>query len=701
MRNKGPSDAPIRRRPSPFLASLAVLMAVAGVLGPGSPSQATGTTYMLDNGKIRFGGGGHNSTTFTPEASINDRGNLLQPFYKSPIDSKWYKLTYSNYPLDLAIGTGTGGANWTASTIRFDTDGASSALTGQTFDATGFTRTSGTGSPDVGYGTLVTSGTVTLGGAAFTLQNEYTLGQTASFVKITTTLTNASGGAVQNVNLWVGTRDDWVGTDDDTTKTRGTLSGGAFAAISNAADSAPALQIVAGSEGILFYSTTEGAGTSIDDCCDFSNSYDVDPSTSPITDTGDGSYALHLPAGTLANGASVELVWYYAAGPIADLTSVVAEVAQAAGVGAPPTPAVVSSPVADPEGGLPVVTPPGSSSGSVGGVPSAPTPSVPTSGTAQFEVGVVRTEIRTGGAGTVTRSAGAPVVEVVRDRVGTVGGGGMAPGGIVEVWMPLPGGGSRQVALLPVGEDGSFDGALPFTGELDGNGPLPIGERTIQLYGTDANGQLTVVNVGIRVEQPGPLAPEPERAPGAPPTLTPGQSLATNAGLPTPVTVTPLPGERTTRVQGDGWLLEIDVPEGTVRDEAGAPIMEVVAGDDTEVRGTGFLPGTRAYVWIMSDPTFLGEVRIGSDGTFAGDLPVDVAPGQHTLQVSGVGTDGYVRAANLGVIVLAGDGNPRPTRVDSGGGSAPLLPLRTGTLALALAAGLGAATLTRRRAPTA
>jgi len=361
-----------------------------------------------------------------------------------------------------------------------------------------------------------------------------------------------------------------------------------------------------------------------------------------------------------------------------------------------PAPAPTSSPVSDPEGGLPVVTPPGSTSGSVGGVPSAPTPSVPTSGTAKYEVGVVQAEVRTGGAGTVSGPSSAPVLQVVRDRVATVGGGGMAPGGIVEVWMPLPGGGSRQVALLPVGEDGSFDGALPFTGELDGNGPLPIGERTIQLFGTDANGQLTVVNVGIRVEQPGPLAPEPERSPGAPPTLTPGQSLATNAGLPTPVTVTPLPGERTTRVQGDGWLLEIDVPEGTVRDEAGAPIMEVVAGDDTEVRGTGFLPGTRAYVWIMSDPTFLGEVRIGSDGTFSGALPVDVAPGQHTLQVSGVGTDGYVRAANLGVIVLAGDGAPRPSRIRAGGGADPVVPLETPGVLLALVAGLVTARRMRR-----
>jgi hypothetical protein len=244
----------------------------------------------------------------------------------------------------------------------------------------------------------------------------------------------------------------------------------------------------------------------------------------------------------------------------------------------------------------------------------------------------------------------------------------MRPGGIAEVWMPLPDGGSRQVALLPVGADGTFDGALPFTGELDGRGPLPIGDRTIQLYGVGSDGQLTVINFGVTIEQPGPLAPEPERAPGAPPALAPGQSLATNAGVATPVTVTPLPGARSTRIEGDGWLMDVDVPDGTVRDEAGAPLIEIVNGTDSVVRGTGFMPGTRAYVWVMSDPTFLGQVTVGADGTFSGDVPIDgVAAGQHTLQLSGVGTDGFVRAANLGVVLL-GDGMPRPTRIDAGEG---------------------------------
>ena len=352
-------------------------------------------------------------------------------------------------------------------------------------------------------------------------------------------------------------------------------------------------------------------------------------------------------------------------------------------------------PVADPGGGLPEVTP-GSSTGSVGGVPVVPTPARRSAGEADFRVGTVETrlDVAVAGAGRVGGSSSAPVLEVVRDRVATLAGGGMRPGGIAQVWMPLPGGGSRQVAVLPIAEDGTFDGALPFTGELDGRGPLPIGERTIQLFGTGADGQLTVINVGIRIEQPGPLAPEPERAPGAPPTLTPGQSLGTVAGLPTSLNVTPRPDANSTRIEGDGWIMDVDVPEGTVRDQGGAPLIEIVNGTDSQVRGTGFMPGTRAYVWLMSDPTFLGEVTVGADGSFSGLVPVDgVTTGEHTLQLSGVGTDGYVRAANLGVVVTGG---LVPTRVPAGDGPIGLTPggsALIGMLAATALFGLG----TRRR----
>jgi hypothetical protein len=66
------------------------------------------------------------------------------------------------------------------------------------------------------------------------------------------------------------------------------------------------------------------------------------------------------------------------------------------------------------------------------------------------------------------------------------------------------------------------------------------------------------------------------------------------------------------------------------------------------------MPGTRADVWLFSDPTLLGSVTIDESGEFNGLVNVDgnvVSVGEHTLQLQGIGQDGYVRAANLGVIV--------------------------------------------------
>ena len=66
------------------------------------------------------------------------------------------------------------------------------------------------------------------------------------------------------------------------------------------------------------------------------------------------------------------------------------------------------------------------------------------------------------------------------------------------------------------------------------------------------------------------------------------------------------------------------------------------------------MPGTRADVWLFSDPTLVGTVDIAEDGTFTASFAVDsnvVPTGDHTLQIQGVGDDGFVRAANLGVVV--------------------------------------------------
>ena len=280
-----------------------------------------------------------------------------------------------------------------------------------------------------------------------------------------------------------------------------------------------------------------------------------------------------------------------------------------------------------------------------------------------LEVEQIAVALDVTGAGEVRTNTGAPPeVRVVRDSVARTSGSGMLPDTQVQAWLPLAGGDARPVMTLPVAADGTFTGELPFDGradrETDGR-PLPIGTHVLQLVGVNASGDLTVIEQTIRIEQPAP-SPEPDRNAGAPPTLTPGASIATNAGLPETVTVVPLPEVRQARVEGSGWTMAVDMPSADGRvapSEDGGALIELVAEDVAQVSGNGFLPGTRADVWLFSTPTLLGTVTIGPDGSFSGDVPVTgITVGEHTLQLQGVGTDGYVRAANLGVAVVTRTG---------------------------------------------
>lgn len=267
---------------------------------------------VLNNGRLRFGDGSQNS--------VNAEGNLEQPFYYDPGASEFYQLTYAVYPLDNAIGiNGTGTSEW-----NVDGDVVENpSLTNQVIDSSGFVATGG----NVGYGTIVSTGTVTINGRTLEMKNTYELGAAKSYVKITTRITNTSNASVDNVRVWVGTRDDYVGTTDQPTKTRGNLDSNGFAALTNAATRSAAIQITSGQQGVLFYSTSPKAHTSINNCCNFSSAYQQNPATSLIQRTNDGSYALYVRMADLAMGASEEFTWYYAAGAIADLTSIVGDLA--------------------------------------------------------------------------------------------------------------------------------------------------------------------------------------------------------------------------------------------------------------------------------------------------------------------------------------------------------------------------------------
>lgn len=252
-------------------------------------------------------------------------------------------------------------------------------------------------------------------------------------------------------------------------------------------------------------------------------------------------------------------------------------------------------------------------------------------------------------------SSGGTEIEVKKGSAAAVSGSGFLPRSTVQVFLPLQGTNAKEIARIPVDEAGSFSGDVVFATRTNEK-PLPIGKQVLQVVSLDEDGQQSVVEMTVNIAQP-PPAPEPDRTVGAAPTLRPGQILATNAGEPEIVTVTPVPETRQARVEGEGWQMAVDIPSanGAVSgsDEGGA-LLQLVRDETAVVSGSGFMAGTRADVWLFSEPTLLGTVEIDENGDFTGEVNIDanvVAVGEHTLQLQGVGEDGYVRAANLGVVV--------------------------------------------------
>ena len=282
---------------------------------------AFAVTYSLQNAKIRFGTGS--------EDSLNSLGTMQQPFYKS--GGAFYKLTFSNYPLDIAIGVGgTPNGGWNTSGTIVATNGNSAyTVTSHTADYSGFIATPNVAA-NSGYGVITSTDNLTVSSQNIQVITKYSLGINDAFIKIETSIKNLSLTSLTNLRTWVGTRDDWVGSSDQPTKTRGNITNGAFTAISSASTQSRAIQINSGSEGVLFYSSSAKAQTSVNNCCNFGSATAQNPSTAAITLTNDGSYALFMAMNDVASQATSEtLTWYYAAGATADLASIVTAVSAA------------------------------------------------------------------------------------------------------------------------------------------------------------------------------------------------------------------------------------------------------------------------------------------------------------------------------------------------------------------------------------
>jgi hypothetical protein len=273
--------------------------------------------------------------------------------------------------------------------------------------------------------------------------------------------------------------------------------------------------------------------------------------------------------------------------------------------------------------------------------------------TGAFEFGVRLNESAGAEVKTDTPSR-SPELFVPRGQSAAVSGKGSYPGSFVQLWLPGNRNDSRELARIPVRSDGTFASEVNFdAGSLEL--PVPIGRQVLQVVGYDELGNQTVVDMTINIGQ-GVPAPEPNRQVGALPALTAGQSLATSAGLPEAVAVTGVPETGSVVVEGSGWVVSVnaDRDNGVVENTDGTVLVRLDQSSVGTTNGSGFLPGTLATVWLFSEPTLVATVSVDDNGEFSAEFLVDaraIAPGEHTLQVQGVGSDGFIKAANLGVLV--------------------------------------------------
>lgn len=289
---------------------------------------------------------------------------------------------------------------------------------------------------------------------------------------------------------------------------------------------------------------------------------------------------------------------------------------------------------------------------------------VTASGGARVGIGAVTLDLAVAeGNGSVSTEEGQPALAVKRGSDVALKGGGLQPDSTLQVFVPFANSSFAELPSITVDAEGNFSVDVSFT-SVGRAKPFPIGLQSLQLSGVDEDGNATIIDIPITIAQ-SDAAPEINRLTGEQPALEPGQLIALVAGAPEKVEIDAAPGGAA--IAGDGWSLELS---GGVNQEANQPLT-FAADQPARVSGDGFMGGTRADVFLFSTPTLLGSVTVADDGTFAADFDIDSAlieAGSHTLQIQGVGADGYVRAANLGVTVAPSELPSLVPAIDDGAG---------------------------------
>jgi hypothetical protein len=335
----------------------------------------------------------------------------------------------------------------------------------------------------------------------------------------------------------------------------------------------------------------------------------------------------------------------------------------------------------------------------IGGAPATITQQQNATGGVTIGAGALQFGLNpSGGATTIgnanSSSPNSSGVRVPTGQPTALSGTGLLPGSQLQLWLPGLGNAPREIARVAVAPDGSFSSELTFR-PRQGEAPIAIGPQVLQVAGFDAEGRQTVVDLVVNIAQGAP-APERNMAMNQLPQLTPGESLATSAGMPETVTMQVNPERREITVTSGEWQFGVVVADGSgnVEGAGSTGTMSFVQNRVVVASGGGFQPDTRVDIWLFSDPTLLGSVIVGADGSFSHEIYIDgryATVGNHTLQLQGVGEDGFVKAANFGVSVQ------EPSALTSDA-AASLLWWVSGLLAVVLAVIVSMVALRRRQA---
>jgi len=283
--------------------------------------------------------------------------------------------------------------------------------------------------------------------------------------------------------------------------------------------------------------------------------------------------------------------------------------------------------------------------GQVNGKAAPVTSTVKNPQTTEYAIGSLKLNLGVApGNGSVVPSEGQPVLKLAGDTPTTVKGSGLEPDSSLKVSLPSASGSTVELPAVNVAADGSFEVALTLESS-NRSKPLPIGQQSIQVAGVNEQGKETILEIPVIISQPAP-APATSLISGQRPALEPGEFSGLNGGDEIQVSTTQ--SDSWTQIGGEGWSIKVS---GTTKGSK-PKALKMERDKLFEVRGDGFMPGTRAEVWLFSTPVLLGTVDILEDGTFISKfLPSTnfIPVGNHTLQIQGVGVDGFVRAANLGV----------------------------------------------------